>query len=212
MAAQQAPAEGAPRVDEVRRVADRLIACVCRYATEAGRPVCDCCLHYGDRTLPADGCDCTCTMPDGSEGVGRAWARVVRYDLVVSGTAAARRRNACSLVPQWRITWEVGIWRCIRSVGDGILTCPDRNADAISKMYDDAILRRVLVCCPVLASQQIELATGQPIGPMGGCVASVLQFAANFTPLPPEPGQSQAAPGWKMRTTDEGIPYWEEIV
>lgn len=171
--------------DPVLKIVHGLLDCLCAGAAKVGRPLCMCCLQRGDRITP-DVCDCDCTEPgpDGKpvNGKGQGWVRVVNQVMVTGPATAGRVRAACRITGRWRTTFEVGIARCIQSVGDEPATCAERNADSHQGIADMWLLRWVVDCCGALKGFEVQGATVAPWGPQGGCAGETIQIVVDIPP------------------------------
>ena len=153
---------------------DRFLACVCAELAAAERPVCECCLVWGDSIPPADFCDCAC-----GDGHGQAWVRVVRWD--PANTTNRLDNKKCQTL-RTRVWLEAGVYRCVASVapdGQSAPTCEQRSADAWGLIRDAMALRQAFACCEALNDRVLEFMSEEPTGMQGGCSGVVIQFTVD---------------------------------
>jgi hypothetical protein len=148
-----------------------LHACLCATLTAAERPVCSCCLTWGERLPALDWCGCDC---DG--GHGQAWVRWVRRDPVAD--LGGNRRTSCGCL-SWRgrHVIELGVTRCVAVTGPDGQSAPDcqqRAAEFWGFLADARLLREAVVCCSALQDVTVEPDSERPLGPQGGCAGVLL--------------------------------------
>jgi hypothetical protein len=153
-----------------------LLDCVTDRLTLDGRPVCVACVVAGSDTPPADGCDCRC---DG--GQGRAWIRMV--DL--SFTSRSDNRSAGADVSKcpigaWNLNLEIGVWRCVKDTQG---RCADAVADATAFHADAVSVIVGIQCCDALRSLAWTPSQARPLGPLGGCIATVYDLTVQLDKL-----------------------------
>lgn len=150
-----------------------LLACLEDRLDAYGAPVCRAFVHPG-ATAPWDACG---TATDGAEGQG--WVGV-------SSMAPQPGQDMGQRI--WPVEFVaevvVGVLRCAAVVDDhGVPpTVEAVMADAAKQTRDAAIIREVLQCCYVEATDagtgEFRLGTWEPLGPTGGCVGG--QWRANI--------------------------------
>lgn len=150
------------------------LSCVCAELTAAGRKPCVCCLVWGDTPPPAEFCDCD-TCEDGS---GQAWVRVVRLD----PAAVGNRLTTMKCQPIRLRAWiEAGVYRCVPT-GDasGPVTCDERTDSTWGLLRDARALRTAVACCEALRPHRMEFMSSEPMGVLGGCTGTTIQFTLDL--------------------------------
>lgn len=151
-----------------------------------GRPVVEFPIVAGATHPPAD--RCTCTGPDGAQGVG--WVRMIDQHLseYVSLREGPPIDNQTCNHDVWIIDAEVGVYRCWPSpTGSGSkvqLPSADAVTAAAQGIVDDvAALRRTMLCSEYLTTNDIGWYNTRitTLGPSGGCIGVVV--SASFTVL-----------------------------
>lgn len=167
------------RVDQmVLPIAAALLTCLCAELTEAGAPVCRCCLEFG-QLAPADDCACECL----GGGQGQAWVRVVQIAPYTSLSGTTPTRSPCSLGAAYTITFELGVRRCVTMTDEyGHVDCDVRTEETARILSDAAAMRRVVACCPALADAQRGSGLWLPTPVMGGCAGGTLSFDTDINP------------------------------
>lgn len=166
------PVEADPQIGPL---VQSFLACVCAELHASGRPVCECCLVWGDSIPPADFCDCDC-----AGGHGQAWVRVVRLDPAATGNRTAAMK--CQPI-RLRVWLEAGVYRCVPAVGaDGTSppSCDDRSDSAWGFIQDARSLRRAVACCEALKDRRVEFMSQEPTGVRGGCSGLTTQFTIDL--------------------------------
>ncbi|BDT39527.1 hypothetical protein SYYSPA8_37045 (plasmid) [Streptomyces yaizuensis] len=164
-----------------------LATCVCTTLAQAGRPACCCMWYRGQSRPPMDACHCDCD--DGGQGV--AWVRMLNMEnTAMTGTnprISGFRADCAIPAPRWRITVEVGVYRCI-DPGDPQSgpDCQQRTNEAANGHWDDLLLRQAVECCPAIDNRRPVWIRTDPVGPQGGCAGSIvalwLDYAKSKTP------------------------------
>lgn len=153
---------------------ERFTACVCAELAALGRPVCMCCLVFGDSYPPADYCDCDC-----NGGHGQAWTRVIRWDPADTGNRTTMKK--CQTL-RTRVWIEAGVYRCVAAAapdGQSAPTCEQRTDDAWGLIQDARGLRMAYACCEALSGAVTEFMGLEPTGVQGGCSGVALQFTVD---------------------------------
>lgn len=164
-----------------------LASCLCRVLVEAGRPACCCMWFEGDHRPPMDRCDCECPRDEAGAvppGQGVAWVREVSRNNIANPAQPRRGFGSDCAVPssRWRLTLEMGVYRCIPTGDEEGPTCGERTNAAADGAWDAALLEYALRCCEALDGRQVVMQTAGPVGPVGGCVGRVLTFTADYAP------------------------------
>lgn len=149
------------------------LACVCAELAAAGRPVCQCCIVWGDTRPPADFCDCSCAA-----GSGQAFVRLVRLDPQATANRTAMMKCQPLRVRAWI---EAGVYRCV-PVGDNGQppTCEERTESAWGFIRDARALRQAVACCDALKRDRIEFMSQDPYTVSGGCSGIGIQFTVDL--------------------------------
>lgn len=176
MQAEQAGQAGEPVLEApLLAITRELRECLCATLARYGRPVCHCCLYHGRTPPPADDCGCDCEV-----GQGRGWVRVVQ---LTTSSSSAIVTPPCN-VWRWKATLELGVYRCVTVPEDGVADCGVQSAEAVAGWTDLLALRDVVACCRTeggaLEDAIVEVLSGDPLGPSGGCAGSTLTFTVEI--------------------------------
>lgn len=166
------PADADPHLGPIL---DQFVACACAELAAGGRPVCACCLVWGNTNPPADFCTCSC---DG--GHGQAWVRVMRWDPAATVNQAARRQ--CQAW-RYRVWLEAGVYRCVTAVADSQgnpPTCEQRADDAWGLVTDARLIRTAAACCAAFEGKVVDFISEEPTAVLGGCSGVMVQFTVEL--------------------------------
>jgi hypothetical protein len=157
---------------------NQFVACVCAELAAAGRPVCACCLVWGNSPPPADFCACDCE----GGGSGQAWVRVMRWSPAQTTNIVAQRKCQAWRYQVWL---EAGVYRCVAtsepgSDGEAPPTCAQRNDDAWGLLADARHLRKAASCCAAFDGKLVTLVTEEPMSVSGACSGVYVQFAVDL--------------------------------
>lgn len=129
---------------------------------------------------PADWC-CRHTGPDGTDGEGMAWVRLVRRYPSTRFPAPDTTPARCGA--SWAVDVELGVYRCAHTLDDqgNPPTAAEMTADAL--MVNDDAHSLLRAACRVRWPYVIGAWT--PLGPSGGCVggAQLLAVALSSGPI-----------------------------
>lgn len=154
--------------------------CLCDGLAKAGVPVCRCALDHG-MTVPADDCGCDCAP--GFQG--QAWVRLMQIRQLESMNDArsGTRRDVCSTVNAWTLTFEMGVLRCVQMTDEAGHVPPlVREAEAALFLTDAMVMRQVVYCCPMLEDSLRYSIVWTPLPTQGGCGGGALTFMMDVTP------------------------------
>lgn len=106
---------------------------------------------------------------------GQLWLRVV--DVVPSGLDQRPSANPCP-PPMWRVTFGLGVLRCVGVVDDnGDAPSPARlTADTLQSTADRAALARAIQCGFGEILGRVTFVRWLPLGPMGACAGGEWLF------------------------------------
>ncbi|MEU0770639.1 hypothetical protein [Streptomyces albogriseolus] len=164
-----------------------LATCLCTTLAKAGRPACCCMWFRGAHRPPMDYCHCDCD--NGGQGV--AWVRMLNMEnTAMTGTnprISGFRADCAVPAPRWRITVEMGVYRCVDTGDDDQgPDCAQRTNDAANGHWDDLLIMQAASCCDVIRNRRPVFIRVDPVGPSGGCAGSVvamwLDYAKPKTP------------------------------
>jgi hypothetical protein len=150
-------------------LANGLLGCLVAQLAAEGRPVRSSCVYHGAARPPADDC---CDGP--GDVNGQAWVRVGRAVAQPGGQDRVVTASGTACFTAWRIPVEVGVYRCVATLGDDgePPDCARVTADAQAAWADARLLRGLAESCSAAEDFPVLPQSWDPLGPMGGCGGS----------------------------------------
>lgn len=142
-----------------------LATCLC--AEVGGDTMCYCGVIVGDDIYDLSGVGGDC-----EDACGQAWVRVT--DSFMASTLGVQDVDGGNCGLEMNVVVEVGVLRCLRIPEKGEANTAEEMVAAFEQQQSDMLaIRRALLCCDSIDSQDVILGTFAPIGPQGGLYGGV---------------------------------------
>lgn len=160
----------------VRRIMTDLAACLSNQIRDADNGVarpCTVTIVPGDSVLPEYQGECDDEVdpdyPDQAFDCGLAWVRLMNLYPASAPGVRADTAGTC-VASTLGFDLNIGLTRCFELPEDPTTTLsPQQLADSTwAQLADGLIIRKAIMCCESLESDNSTLGTYSPIGPIGG--------------------------------------------